>query len=392
SVSATHAESVPSGDTIGISVNSGAATCTVTLPASTCTIANTAIGAGGPYSVVATYNGDANLTTSTKTATAGLTVSKGNQTITFTSTNPSPVDAGGPTYTPTATATSGDAVTITLDGSSSGCTLSSGVVTFTAAGTCLVDANSVATTNWNAAPQVQQSITVSTAVTLASVGSATGSGSSITSSTFPSVQGTTYLVALTTNDGSTLTPTLTTPSNAAATLIGSTSQSGGFGGNCQDSSHCQLWTWWFNAKSNASGVSVSVSFNHSADFASIDVLKVSGNDTTTPVITASTSTAAGCSSFFCGNDTSTATANLAHSPQSGDMAVEIIGSDEDMNTTGLSWTPATTNVFQQANNANGGLGVYDTFNPAQQNESTSVSGFSNSSDWMTIALEINGAG
>ena len=85
---------------------------------------------------------------------------KSNQTISFTSTNPSPVTVGGATYTPTATATSGLAVTITLDGTSTGCTLSGGVVSFTAVGTCVVDANQAGNANWNAAPQVQQSITV----------------------------------------------------------------------------------------------------------------------------------------------------------------------------------------------------------------------------------------
>ena len=40
------------------------------------------------------------------------------------------------TYTPTATATSGDKVAITLNGSSTGCSLSDGKVTFTGAGTC----------------------------------------------------------------------------------------------------------------------------------------------------------------------------------------------------------------------------------------------------------------
>jgi type II secretory pathway pseudopilin PulG len=89
-----------------------------------------------------------------------ITVNKGNQTITFTSANPSPVLVGGPTYTPTASATSGLGVTFTLDGTSTGCSLSAGVVSFTAVGTCVVDANQAGTVNWNAAPQVQQSITV----------------------------------------------------------------------------------------------------------------------------------------------------------------------------------------------------------------------------------------
>ena len=67
---------------------------------------------------------------------------------------------GSATYTPTATATSGLTVIITLDGTSTGCTLNAGVVSFTGVGTCTIDANQAGNANWNPAPQVQQSITV----------------------------------------------------------------------------------------------------------------------------------------------------------------------------------------------------------------------------------------
>jgi hypothetical protein len=70
------------------------------------------------------------------------------------------VNAGDPSYTPTATATSGLSVTITLDSSSTGCTLSGGSVTFTAAGSCVIDANQAGNGTWLAATQVQQTIAV----------------------------------------------------------------------------------------------------------------------------------------------------------------------------------------------------------------------------------------
>ena len=63
------------------------------------------------------------------------------QSVTVTSTAPSGVVVGGASYTPTATASSGLAVAITLDGSSTGCALSGGVVSFTAVGTCVIDFN-----------------------------------------------------------------------------------------------------------------------------------------------------------------------------------------------------------------------------------------------------------
>ena len=91
-----------------------------------------------------------------------FTVGLGVQTINFTSHNPSPATVGGSTYTVTATGGgSGNAVTFALDGTSSGCAFASPVVTFTAAGTCIVDANQAGTANtWAAAPLAQQIITV----------------------------------------------------------------------------------------------------------------------------------------------------------------------------------------------------------------------------------------
>ena len=86
------------------------------------------------------------------------TVGKGAQTVTFTSTAPA-ATVGGATYTPTATATSGLAVTITIDASSTaGCSIAGGVVSFTAAGSCVIDANQAGNTNYNAAAQVQQTV------------------------------------------------------------------------------------------------------------------------------------------------------------------------------------------------------------------------------------------
>lgn len=91
-------------------------------------------------------------------------------------------------YTPGATASSGDKVVITLDKSSSGCSLSDGKVTFTGEGTCVVDFNDPGNSNYAAATQVTQSIkvyaknTISTS-TFPSAGSAGGSYAPGTSAT-----------------------------------------------------------------------------------------------------------------------------------------------------------------------------------------------------------------
>jgi hypothetical protein len=88
------------------------------------------------------------------------------QTITFTSTIPAhPVVDGFP-YAVSATAASGLPVALTLDASSTGCSLSGSTVSFTAAGTCVIDANQAGSTGYNAASQVQQSLTITQAKTV----------------------------------------------------------------------------------------------------------------------------------------------------------------------------------------------------------------------------------
>ena len=91
-----------------------------------------------------------------------VTVNKESQTITFTSTAPSETYGSTTNYTPAATATSGLSVTFTIDSSSTSgtCSIASGVVSFSAAGTCVIDANQSGNSNYLAAAQVQQSVTV----------------------------------------------------------------------------------------------------------------------------------------------------------------------------------------------------------------------------------------
>jgi hypothetical protein len=79
------------------------------------------------------------------------------------------------TYQASATATSKDTVVISLDKTSSGCSISSGKVTFTGSGTCVVDFNDAGNSTYAAAAQVQQSIKVYSANTI-SVSAAPSSG------------------------------------------------------------------------------------------------------------------------------------------------------------------------------------------------------------------------
>lgn len=98
--------------------------------------------------------------------TVADTISQAPQTIAFTSSAPSAAQSGD-TYTPAATATSGLPVSFKIDeASSSVCSLSGGVVTANGAGSCKVDANQSGSANYAAAPQVQQSFTVTAPPTL----------------------------------------------------------------------------------------------------------------------------------------------------------------------------------------------------------------------------------
>ncbi len=100
----------------------------------------------------------------TASQTFSLSVATASQTITFTSTAPSAAIVGGASYTPAATATSGLPVAFTIDPSSSAiCTLSGGHVSFTAAGTCRVNADQSGNAAYAAAAQMSQSFAVGAA-------------------------------------------------------------------------------------------------------------------------------------------------------------------------------------------------------------------------------------
>ncbi|WP_196502726.1 IPT/TIG domain-containing protein [Aestuariivirga litoralis] len=83
---------------------------------------------------------------------------KGAQVVAFTSTAPTSPIVGG-TYTPVATGGAGSAPVVFSVGGTA-CSVSSGVVSFTGVGTCIVSADQAADTNYSAATKVQQSIAV----------------------------------------------------------------------------------------------------------------------------------------------------------------------------------------------------------------------------------------
>jgi hypothetical protein len=91
-----------------------------------------------------------------------FTIGQAPQAVAFTSTQPSPALVGG-SYPPAATGgASGSPVVFSIDSSSTSgaCSLTGRTVSFTAGGTCVIDANQAGNTDYSAAPQVQQSISI----------------------------------------------------------------------------------------------------------------------------------------------------------------------------------------------------------------------------------------
>ncbi len=99
------------------------------------------------------------------------------QSINFTSTLPAGAKAGGSAYAVSATASSGLSVSFSADASSAGvCTVSGSSVSLLGAGTCTIDADQPGDASYLAAPQVQQSFTISLASQTISFASAPPAG------------------------------------------------------------------------------------------------------------------------------------------------------------------------------------------------------------------------
>jgi hypothetical protein len=164
----------------GVTTNDSTGTFTIA-PLGSCRSSEHQVYVGGAFKNSGAYNNSGTLVIdgylggssftnfcgSTYNETGALVVIQGGtlvfpsgcpQTISFT--GPATGSAGG-SYTPSATATSGLPVSFSLDSSSTGCSLSGGIVSFTGAGTCVVDADQAGNGTYAKAPTVPVSTTVS---------------------------------------------------------------------------------------------------------------------------------------------------------------------------------------------------------------------------------------
>jgi hypothetical protein len=149
-----------SGLTVAFTLSAGSA--------GVCTISGAAVSfvGGGTCTINANQSGNGSYQAAAQ-AQQSFTVAaapppKSPQTINFTSTAPAGATVGGPAYTVTATASSGLAVTFSAAAGSAGiCTVSGATVSLVGVGTCTINANQAGNGSYLAAPQKQQSFTIS---------------------------------------------------------------------------------------------------------------------------------------------------------------------------------------------------------------------------------------
>jgi hypothetical protein len=221
----TFTSTAPAGATVGGPTYTVTATATSGLPvaftidataSSVCSIAGSTVSFIGVGTCVIDANQAGNATYGpAPQVQQNVAVGQGAQTITFTSTAPATATVGGATYTVTATATSGLPVTLTIDAAASAvCSIAGSTVSFTAVGTCVVDANQAGNANYTAAPQVQQSFAVGQ-----------GSQTITFTSTAPAaatVGGPTYTVTATATSGLPVTFTIDATATSVCSIAGST--------------------------------------------------------------------------------------------------------------------------------------------------------------------------
>jgi hypothetical protein len=155
-------DSVVYGHTITLSTIGGSGSGAVTYATTgTCSVSNgvlTVGHAGSSCAVTATKAQSTNFN-AVSSAPQNITITRESQTISISSSPTSPTALD--TYVVHATATSGLSVDVTVDNSSSSiCSISGSNVTFLTSGSCVINANQLGDTNFTAAAQVQQTITV----------------------------------------------------------------------------------------------------------------------------------------------------------------------------------------------------------------------------------------
>ena len=354
--------------------------------------------AGGPYNVVASATGASSVsfpeTNTAKTTGDTLAATSGSgqtTTVGIAFANPlvatvtdqygNPVSGVTVTFTPPASGASGSFTTsaTAVTGSNGQATSNTYTANTTAGGPYNVVASATGVTS------VNFSETNRVALTASSVASGTGT-TSVTSSTFAQTSGKTYLITAyesSSGNGTPSTPAPTVPvGSGAPTLITTNNFGGASSPNCA-ANYCYEWAWWYNAGTTNGSASVTLAFTNTPQASVVDVIALSGNSTTTPIVTASTTIASSTSA-------TTISADTANAPAAGDITLQLLASDNQMGSSAVTWSPASSNLYfhNGASTTDGASLQVNAASPGQQNESASALGFSSTQDWGTIALEI----
>jgi trimeric autotransporter adhesin len=342
----------------------------------------TATGCTDPSGVLTASSSGTCLVTATKAADGDyfsasstqqtVTFSKATQSITFAS-NPGFVSKGGYPYTPVATSSSGLTVTVT-SATTSICTISSGNVSFAAAGTCTLDANQAGNGGYSAAAQVTQSITVvNLAFTAGASGSATDSATVTTSSATTTTTGSPILVlvAFTSTNSSTACGTTITASSggtltAVTQLDAQNWGSGSLDGLCA-----------YEATAGSTSETVRDSFTGTAPTDStIDVFQITGDSEAISVsATGDLNSSANSSPIFNGS-----------TPAPGGMEV-LFAAAASSSVTDSSVPSGFT--LEQGTAVSPGLAEADLFGSGTTWPLTATNMLSSSQFWGTITIDVN---
>jgi hypothetical protein len=161
-----------------------------------------------------------------------------------------------------------------------------------------------------------------------------------------------------------------TPSSSVGGLTFNTIGSGSLFYNGSD----YEFGWWVNGGASDANGTISVTFVKKTNQAYVQVIQLSGNDTSTPIAQ---------SAYATGNNTNPYTANLPAAPlASTNFDVYFLDAKEDISPSAPTGTPAVTNLIYQ-HSPSGSAASYFAGTPSQ-NESFAGA----NKHWATIAVEI----
>ncbi len=159
-ISFANASSVPYGQnlTLVASGGSGTGALTITQTSGPCTVTNNVMTSTGVGTCAVTATRASDATYLAESTTANISITRAAQTLNFTSAVPEE-PMPGDTYTPVAVSSGGAAVSLNItNGLATVCTISNGVVSFLAAGQCVITASQAGTSNYLAATSISQTI------------------------------------------------------------------------------------------------------------------------------------------------------------------------------------------------------------------------------------------